>query len=268
MKKIIITAWVTLVLALVIGVPAAQACSSPPQPPPITVVLHEQCFPIDDPTDCMLRGWITYHNYLSFGSSQGTFCSCALKKVGKIKKVLWAKFVDPKTGKRYPAWYFDPNAGITANAQQFLGVSNNIAGYLAETCQDIPSNIPLDLMFEVVFQGDAKVASIASALNNSGPVLVTGEANAAGQFVAGHISVVPKTPTSCLVQDKMTAYVGDALSVWAERGVTINPDALVPCKTAEIDPTAIKPAVLKVGATVSSAQVPSGGDNPVVGSLP
>ncbi len=265
MKKIIITAWVTLVLALAFGVPAAQACSSPPPVPPITVQLHEQCFPIDDPTDCMLRGWITYHNYTTFGSTQNTFCSCALKKVGKIKKVLWVKFIDPITGKRYPAWYFDPDAGVTSNAQQFLGTGANIAGYRAETCEDVPTGTPLDLMLEVIFEGDAGIATIASALNNSGPVLVTGEVNKQGQYI-GHVGVVPQKSTTCQVQNKMTAYVGDAISVWADRGVELNPDLMVACADALISPVLLKPAVMKGGDSIGTA--PLVGDSPVAVSLP
>lgn len=252
MKKIIITAWVTLVLALVIGVPAAQACATPPPTvPPVTIQLHEQCFPINDPTDCMIRGWITYHNYTTFGTSTNTFCSCALKKVGKIKTVLWVKFIDPVTGKRYPSWTFDPNAGTTSNAAQFLG-NGNIAGYLAETTKDIPTGTNLDLMLEVIFEGDAGIAGIASALNNSGPVLVTGEADSNGNYI-GHVGVVPQQPTTCLVQDKMTAYVGDALSVWAERGVEIDATSLVACDIdGQIVPDLSQPAVLKAGASVGS----------------
>ena len=269
MKKIIVTAWVTLALALLFGVPAAQACSSPPPVPPITIQFHEMCFPIDDPTDCMLRGWITIHDYTTFASSTNSLCACALSKVGKIKEVLWVKFVDPVTGERFPAWSFDADMGVTTDAEQYLNPSATIEGFLAQTCENLPSGTTLDLMLEVLLEGDASIAEVANALNTSGPVVVTGEANSAGTFI-NHVMTVPSSgPTTCRVASKTVAYLGDAPELLAARGDTsVNFQALQACDQVAIGPDAqaVKPQLQK-GDDIGSLPLAPRGDEGI-GTLP
>ena len=225
-----------LVLGLVLlgAVPEAYACSSPPTTPSITVELHEICVPLDDPTDCMIRAWITVHNYSTFGSStsSGGFCACAFNKIGGIKSVEWASLVDPATGERYPAWTFDSNSGVTQDAAQYLNtVASNVDGYLAKTCEDVPANTTLDLMFEVLLEKGTTIAQVSSALSSGGPAIVTGGASSGGVFL-DHVETFPKK-TTCQVQSTSVAYIGEAVQTLTDRGLgdSIAPK-LISCKRA------------------------------------
>ncbi len=239
------------VLILVLGValfgavPAAYACSSPPRVPSITVVFHEICVPLNDPTDCMIRAWITVHNYTTFASSTspGGFCACAFKKVGGIKSIEWVNFVDPTTGDRFPAWSFDGNANTAASAAQFLNtVSSNIDGFLAETWGSVVKNTPLDLMFEVLLEKTTTIQQVTSALSAS-PAIVTGGASASGALIDHIATLPPKGPVPCLVQSKSVAYVGVGAQTMIDRGLgaTVSPN-LISCKAALVN-AALVPAL-------------------------
>ncbi len=247
-------------LALFGAVPEAYACSSPPVVPSITVVFHEICVPLNDPTDCMIRAWITVHNYTTFGSSTspGGFCACAFKKVGGIKSIEWVNFVDPTTGQRFPAWSFDQNTNTAASAASFLNtVATNVDGFLAQTCQNVPRNTPLDLMFEVLLKKNTTVAQVSSALAAS-PSIVTGGASAAGTL-DDHVATLPPkgTEPTCSVQSKSVAYVGEGAQTMIDRGLGASVSSnLISCKLALAKPSLVlsnnavvepKPVVVQPG---------------------
>ncbi len=252
-------------LALFGAVPAAYACSSPPTVPSITVVFHEICVPLDDPTDCMIRAWITVHNYSTFGASSGGaggFCACAFKKVGGIKSIEWVNFVDPRTGERFPAWSFDGNTNTAASAASFLNtVASNVDGFLAETCQDVPQNTPLDLMFEVLLKKNTTIAQVTAGLAGS-PSIVTGAATAGGSFNGSHTATFPpKVSPKCQVQSKSVAYVGAGAQTMIDRGQGASVSSnLISCTLAMAKPNLVlansavvapEPVVVQPGVLVT-----------------
>ncbi len=210
---------VALVAALALaGTPSAYACGSPPPPqPPITVDFHEVCFDLDDPTKCMIKAWVTIHNYTTFGSSGNNFCSCALRKVPKIKKVLYARFVDPATGKRYPSFFFDDSAAVGANAGAAWG-SGIYDGFLTPNiCDAIPAGTPLDLMFDVLLEGGTMLPTWLPNIQING-LAATAEADASGNFI-GHLGFVDNSPTpgNCLIQKNTRAFLNGAEFVHVQR---------------------------------------------------
>ncbi len=208
-----------LVLMAMGGVQTAVACSSPPPPqPPITIDFHEVCFDLQDPTKCMIKAWITIHGYTTFGSGSGSFCACALKQVPKIKEVRYARFYDPATGLRYPAFPFDSDGNVSTNASVIAG-GGTFGGFLTSpTCVGTPTGQPLDLMFEVVLEGGTMLETWAPQLQVPA-LVVTAGSNPNGALI-DHIGILNNNPQTggCQVAGINRAFLNGAENLAADRG--------------------------------------------------
>ena len=216
-QKTIVVAGLLVLMALG-GTQAALACSSPPPPqPPITIDFHEVCFDLDDPTKCMIKAWITIHGYTTFGSGSGSFCSCALKKVPKIKEVRYARFYDPTTGLRFPAFAFDQDGNVSTNASVVAG-GGSFGGFLtSSTCVGTPNGQPLDLMFEVVLEGGTMLETWAPQLQVPA-LVVTAQANPGGTFI-NHIGILDNNNNGgCQVSGITRAFLNGAENLPVNRG--------------------------------------------------
>lgn len=218
----------TLACLFVLGIvvaPAAEACTQPPTNPPIVVELHEVCFPIDEPTHCMIRAWVSFLNYSTFAAGGNQLCGCALNQVGDIKDVLYARLCDSLTGDRVAEFVFDSDNGVTAGANALFSGADT-QGFQAALSGAVANGQTVDLKFEVLLKaGDwVSAQNVANSIVNSPvPVAITGEVNQAGAFV-DHVGFYPERTCAqggvctCQKASSNLVYVNGAEKILQTRG--------------------------------------------------
>ncbi len=153
----------------------ALACSSaPPAPPPAWVIWHSAN-----------HVWIIFHNYTTFGSQPGQFCSCGLNIASSIGTVDFVQFVNSDTKKPVPGFSFENN-DLTASAFSELQ-AGNWSGFSSSLDQPVERSTPLDIQFSVTLNEGVTPGQLTNALLNGS--IGTAEADSSG-FPISHISVV------------------------------------------------------------------------------
>lgn len=174
---------------------ATMACTMDPPTPPVIHI--EQVGPT---TYCI---WIC--NYTTAGAGLGTFCSCALNKVGVIANI---KDVDvfysfPKPGGMMPdpcnggstlfpvpEWNWNPNSNLAATYQAQAG-SGNWEGLLAATSGSVQGGRAVTIKFTINVLPGVTPGQLAGAIDTGDPLFIgTGESNSAGtMLIPGHFSL-------------------------------------------------------------------------------
>lgn len=230
-RTFLTTAAFAMVLGLaIVAAGPSEACTTPPVvPPEVVVELHEVCFPIDHPTHCMVRAWITLLNYSTFAEAEGQFCACGLDDVGPIKEVLYARLCD-EDGNKLAQFFFEQDDDATAAITKFT--NGTAQGFVAELVGDVPGGQTVDLKFEVLLEGGTWIDGEDVAddiLSGTSPAVVTGGWNpATGELTGAHDGFVPPEggydcfPNGCpcfQTRNSNTVYLNGAEKTLARRGL-------------------------------------------------
>ena len=162
--------------------PVFGCTQRPPTPPPAWIVSTGwvQPYPCGPKYQSV---WIIFHNFSTFGSGLGQNCACALRLGGPIASIIGATLLYQNTFIPVPGFNFCINPATTNSAAIFG--RGAFQGFWTTLSQNVPTGIACDLMICVLLKQGTSLASLSSFLTSSGTVLLTGEADAAGNFVGG-----------------------------------------------------------------------------------
>ena len=141
---------------------------------------------------------IVLHNYSTFGSTQGSYCSCALNLPTSLGAIISADLVFSGTSTSVPGFSFSPNtvAATGFNDASPLTVPEIWTGFTSEITMSVPQGMPVDLVFRVYPNPSIACREVTSQMaaffrGTGGGVLVgTASAEMSG-FPVHHLEIQP-----------------------------------------------------------------------------
>lgn len=155
---------------------------------------------------------ITFQNYTTFGSLEGEFCVCALKKVSSIQSIDLITISFPMMDDTL--FVFLEHAVTSSDASVLL--DGPAVGFLGETFQELPPSQPVDVKFQVTLFAGVSFFDLKTDLETgsgfavgqaaSSLVIVTDAGNSDGTFAGGHLGMFP---AGNILLDPTSTGVGD-----------------------------------------------------------
>lgn len=220
-KKLWIASLALLAILTLSVADTAEACTQPPIEPPIVhIIFHEICCDWNNPNNCYIRAWIIVRNYTVFGGGPGQFCACAFNKTQSIVSVDGFKITESGTTTPAEGFCFHDNDEVAVAAGDLS--EGDFSGFQAAISSQLRSGATVDLHFDVTLAEGTTPDQLAAELESQG-VVVTGESDGNGNFVAGHTAV-----TTGFVVDDQTNNCSTAIRNGDAIGQPVNliPDEL------------------------------------------